>query len=237
MKKCARPAKNISRLRLVRSIEASPKRRRWKMPAIDFVTAGQAFHWFRRGRSGREFRRILKPDGWIVVVWNDRQMDSPFATAYEDILVKYRNRLQKGARGLSRGRERCRNFSRAASVQQRIVPNAQILDLDGLIGRDAQQFVRAAGRPSKLRADDGRARRIISRESARRPREDGICHALFTTAVSNERRVATETANEGCLQLAEGFRRRDRVAGRSRCRVSRFRARTSAASKKAHTAR
>src|ERR1700732_1505170 len=57
--------------------------------SIDFVSAGQAFHWFEPVVARREFGRILKPDGWIVVLWNDRQMDTPFASAYEDLLVKY----------------------------------------------------------------------------------------------------------------------------------------------------
>jgi len=57
--------------------------------SVDFITAGQAFHWFEADAARREFRRILKPTGWIVVLWNERQMDTPFASAYEDLLVKY----------------------------------------------------------------------------------------------------------------------------------------------------
>lgn len=31
---------------------------------VDFVTAGQAFHWFDPGPARREFSRILRPAGW-----------------------------------------------------------------------------------------------------------------------------------------------------------------------------
>jgi SAM-dependent methyltransferase len=62
------------------------------MPAAsaDFVTAGQAFHWFNPALAREEFRRILTPDGWVVLVWNERRLDStPFLRAYEDMLERY----------------------------------------------------------------------------------------------------------------------------------------------------
>src|SRR6266581_6258084 len=34
--------------------------------SVDFVTAGQAFHWFDRERCRDEFRRILRPASWVV---------------------------------------------------------------------------------------------------------------------------------------------------------------------------
>lgn len=40
--------------------------------AIDVVTAAQAFHWFDKSAFKNECRRILKPDGKIILVWNDR---------------------------------------------------------------------------------------------------------------------------------------------------------------------
>src|SRR6266704_3952779 len=58
--------------------------------SVDFVTAGQAFHWFDRGRCREEFGRILRPGGWVVLVWNDRRTaTTPFLTAYEHLLLTY----------------------------------------------------------------------------------------------------------------------------------------------------
>ncbi len=58
--------------------------------SVDFVTAGQAAHWFDRERARVEFRRILKPGGWAVLVWNDRATDStPFLREYEQLLQTY----------------------------------------------------------------------------------------------------------------------------------------------------
>ena len=44
--------------------------------SVDFVTAAQAAHWFDRERARREFVRILKPGGWLVLLWNERLTDS-----------------------------------------------------------------------------------------------------------------------------------------------------------------
>ena len=35
--------------------------------SVDFVVAGQAFHWFRPDETRVEFARILKPGGWAVL--------------------------------------------------------------------------------------------------------------------------------------------------------------------------
>src|SRR2546430_17738249 len=37
--------------------------------SVDFVTAGQAFHWFDAAGARREFTRILQPGGWVVLEW------------------------------------------------------------------------------------------------------------------------------------------------------------------------
>jgi SAM-dependent methyltransferase len=55
--------------------------------SVDVIVAGQAFHWFDRERTKAEFQRILKPGGYVALIWNDRQVDStPFLVAYEALL-------------------------------------------------------------------------------------------------------------------------------------------------------
>lgn len=38
--------------------------------SVDLITVGQAVHWFDHPRACREFARILKPDGWVALIWN-----------------------------------------------------------------------------------------------------------------------------------------------------------------------
>ena len=56
----------------------------------DIITAAQAAHWFDPEKARREFARILRPRGWLVLVWNDRRMDSTeFQRQYEQLLRTY----------------------------------------------------------------------------------------------------------------------------------------------------
>ena len=116
------------------SIDASAEATTLENGTVDFVTAGQAFHWFEPAAARREFQRILKPAGWIVVMWNDRQTDSAFAKAYEDLLVKYGTDYTS-VRDSYPELQTMQEFFGGGTVSQRDVPNAQVLDWEGLAGR------------------------------------------------------------------------------------------------------
>jgi SAM-dependent methyltransferase len=116
------------------SIDASAEATTLESGTIDFVTAGQAFHWFDPAAARREFQRILKPAGWIVVLWNDRQMDSAFAKAYEDLVLKYGTDYTS-VRESYPEIHTMQEFFGGGTVSQRDVLNAQILDWEGLAGR------------------------------------------------------------------------------------------------------
>jgi SAM-dependent methyltransferase len=40
--------------------------------SVDIITIAQAFHWFSNSASLVEFARILKPDGHLVLIWNEQ---------------------------------------------------------------------------------------------------------------------------------------------------------------------
>lgn len=67
--------------------------------SVDVVVAGQAFHWFNYQAAQGEFARILKPNGWVVLMWNDR-MDgvAPFVDAFNKVLSDYDIEKGKTAR-------------------------------------------------------------------------------------------------------------------------------------------
>jgi SAM-dependent methyltransferase len=130
------------------SIDASAEATTLEDGTVDFVTAGQAFHWFDAVAARREFARILKPEGWVVVMWNDREMNSAFATAYEDLLVKFGNDY-KVVRESYPELPAMQEFFAGGSVLERSVPNAQILDWDGLAGRlHSSSYAPQEGQPN-----------------------------------------------------------------------------------------
>lgn len=57
--------------------------------SVDFVTAAQAFHWFDADKFKTECKRILKPGGKIVLLWNTRDMSSDFNLESYAIYKKY----------------------------------------------------------------------------------------------------------------------------------------------------
>lgn len=38
---------------------------------VDLVTVAQAFHWFRTAEALDELARVLRPGGWMALVWNE----------------------------------------------------------------------------------------------------------------------------------------------------------------------
>lgn len=55
--------------------------------SVNMVTAAQAFHWFDLSETKIEFKRILKPEGVIVLIWNRRDpCESEFLMKYEALL-------------------------------------------------------------------------------------------------------------------------------------------------------
>jgi ubiquinone/menaquinone biosynthesis C-methylase UbiE len=114
--------------------------------SVDLVTAAQAAHWFDREKALREFQRILKPSGFLVLLWNDRQLEaSPFDRDYEQMVLKYGtdytdvNRFGKAAD----------QFFASFKCEVRTLPNFQDFDYAALVGRLlSSSYAPQAGHPS-----------------------------------------------------------------------------------------
>lgn len=103
-------------------------------PSVDFVTAAQAAHWFDRERTRREFVRILRPGGWLVLLWNERVVDgTPFLREYEELLLKFGTDY-KDVRH-ERTTESVNEFFDPAPYHERVFAMRQEFDYTGLEGR------------------------------------------------------------------------------------------------------
>ncbi len=102
--------------------------------SVDFVVASQAFHWFDAEKSKEEFRRILKPNGCVILIWNERQLDTtPFLCDYEKLLLKHGTDYEK-VRHDQIEEESLRDFF-TSDFNRKTFPNAQHLDYEGVKGR------------------------------------------------------------------------------------------------------
>jgi ubiquinone/menaquinone biosynthesis C-methylase UbiE len=102
--------------------------------SVDFVTAGQAFHWFNREKARAEFTRILKPGGWVVLVWNDRRINStPFLEAYEKLLLTYTLDYREVSHRLITD-EVIASFFRPGEFKLKIFDHTRMQDFEGWKG-------------------------------------------------------------------------------------------------------
>ena len=103
--------------------------------SVDFVVAGQAFHWFEPVATRQEFLRILKPGGWAAMVWNDRRTgETPFGRGYEDLLLRYGTDYSRVKDAYPEAQQ-MESFFGAGNFRKRELDNFQEFDFAGLAGR------------------------------------------------------------------------------------------------------
>lgn len=103
--------------------------------SVDCVLCAQAFHWFRREEAIAEFRRILRHDGLIAVMWNLRRRDaSPFMEGLEALLHAWcANYSEHVFRDTQEAVANVQTLS--PHVQGRVFEWTDPLDRDSLLGR------------------------------------------------------------------------------------------------------
>ena len=116
-------------------MDGSAETTRLPAHAMDFVVAGQAFHWFDRDKARQEFLRLLKPDGVVVLIWNDRRIEStPFMRDYEALLQQYGIDYAEIDHKKIQNRDVFTSFF-GGEFFEASFDNLQRFDFDGLMGR------------------------------------------------------------------------------------------------------
>lgn len=104
--------------------------------SMDFVIAGQAFHWFQPVPTRAEFVRILKPGGWAVLIWHDRETETtPFLQAYDDFLRRHSIDYERVNHKIVASPAAIARFFAPNPVHFIAQQTQQHFDLDGLKGR------------------------------------------------------------------------------------------------------
>jgi SAM-dependent methyltransferase len=103
--------------------------------SVDFVAAAQAFHWFQMPAARDEFRRILRSEGRVLVIWNERLLDeTAFLREYEALLLRFGTDYARVSESYPRA-EQMLEFYAPNDFTSHSLPNFQQFDFDGLSGR------------------------------------------------------------------------------------------------------
>jgi SAM-dependent methyltransferase len=123
-----------------KSVKATAESTQLDAGAFDFVMAGQAFHWFDRARAKVEFRRILRPGGWVLLVWNERRKGESggrFLSDYDAVVRDFEIDWHKIRHEKITGADTAAldEFFAPTGWKLQTFDNPQSLDLDGVIAR------------------------------------------------------------------------------------------------------
>ena len=101
---------------------------------FDFVCAAQAFHWFDVTAFQKECRRLLKPDGLVVLVWNTREATAPVNKAWAAVYARYCPEFKGFMNGLQSDDAKIQKFF-AGQYVHKVFPAPLHFDQEGFIRR------------------------------------------------------------------------------------------------------
>ena len=101
--------------------------------SVDMVAAAQAFHWFDGPAFARECRRILRPGGRAVLVWNVRG-SAPMNQALAQVFREHCPSFHGFTGGMGEDDPRIRDFFGGAYEKRRF-PKPLTLDRDQFLRR------------------------------------------------------------------------------------------------------
>ena len=117
-----------------RNIDGTSENTTLKNDSADFIVSAQAFHWFKPEPTRIEFERILKNNGFVALIWNERQLDATdFLRDYENFLREFATDYDE-VRHENVTRKELADFFRV-DFRQATFQMSQTFDYEGLKGR------------------------------------------------------------------------------------------------------
>ena len=113
------------------SVDGTAEATTLKPASVDLITCAQSAHWFDWARSLSEFRRILKPDGFVVFLWNHRRPEaSAVDREYEESVLRFCTDYAE----VKRRGQAAEEFVGQIAAEKRVLENHQLLDYEALAG-------------------------------------------------------------------------------------------------------
>jgi SAM-dependent methyltransferase len=117
-----------------RSVSGTAEATTLPQASVDLITASQAFHWFDIPKARREFARVLVPQGWVALIWNERPPDAgAFHDEYDQLLRRHAAEYDRVTR-MRADEGKIREFF-GRRPHSAVFANQQVFDFAGLQGR------------------------------------------------------------------------------------------------------
>jgi len=99
--------------------------------AVDAITAGQAFHWFRPEQALAEMHRVLRPPGAVALLWNRWDDGDPLQREIDDLLDPLRSERARCDADLARSA--LLESPLFGAIDERVFRHARVVDADRLV--------------------------------------------------------------------------------------------------------
>lgn len=102
--------------------------------SVSLVTAAQAFHWFDKEAFKKECKRILKPGGLVLLIWNEKDKESALIRELFDLNKK----ISPSFYGFSGGEDQKKTVNEffGGKFETAFCQNGVLYDREHFIGRN-----------------------------------------------------------------------------------------------------
>lgn len=128
---------SITKYKNYTSVKATAENTTLKSSSVDFITTAQAFHWFDRELFKHECNRILKPGGKVILIWNNRDGQSPQVIENDKVNREYCPHFTGFSGGMSGdSSDDYNDFFKDGIYKNKVFDNSLIFNEDYFIGRN-----------------------------------------------------------------------------------------------------
>jgi ubiquinone/menaquinone biosynthesis C-methylase UbiE len=113
--------------------------------SVDAAVCAQAFHWFDQERALADIHRVLRPGGWLVLIWNVRDETVPWVAAMGELVATLQDKIPRHQDEAWRPAVDATPFFE--HVETTRMGHVQELAPDGVLDRLASMSVVAAAAP------------------------------------------------------------------------------------------